>query len=87
MCACTSTRIDACVCHNTRAWYLEACSQTLACPLLLLLYCLLSHSCCRCYLVQRQRAEQLGRSAPDFTRWVEDRRELSYLLNHANLNT
>jgi hypothetical protein len=37
--------------------------------------------------VQRQRAEQLGRSAPDFTRWVEDRRELSYLLNHANLNT
>lgn len=42
---------------------------------------------CRCYLVQRQRAEQLGRAAPGFTRWVEDRRELSYLLNHANLNT
>lgn len=46
--------------------------------------------CCdvrRCYLVQRQRAEQLGRSVPGFTRWVEDRRELSHLLGHANLNT
>jgi len=41
----------------------------------------------RCYLVQRQRAEQLGRSVPGFTRWVEDRRELIHLLNHANLNT
>lgn len=41
----------------------------------------------RCYLVQRQRAEQLGRAVPGFTRWVDDRRELNYLLNHANLNT
>ena len=24
---------------------------------------------------------------PGFTRWVEDRRELSHLLGHANLNT
>jgi hypothetical protein len=42
---------------------------------------------CRCYLVQRQRAEQLGRSAPDFTKWVEDRRELGHLMHHLNLDT
>jgi hypothetical protein len=37
--------------------------------------------------VQRQRAEQLGRPAPCFTRWVDDRRELAHLLAHASLNT
>ncbi|WIA11258.1 hypothetical protein OEZ85_011384 [Tetradesmus obliquus] len=41
----------------------------------------------RCYLVQRQRAEQLGRTAPDFTKWVEDRRELGHLMHHLNLDT
>jgi hypothetical protein len=41
----------------------------------------------RCYLVQRQRAEQLGRPIVDFTRWVDDRRELGHLLNHINLDT
>ncbi|KAF6255732.1 inositol hexakisphosphate-domain-containing protein [Scenedesmus sp. NREL 46B-D3] len=41
----------------------------------------------RCYLVQRQRAEQLGRSAPDFTKWMEDRRELGHLMHHINLDT
>jgi hypothetical protein len=59
-----------------------SCRQLTCCVL-----CVCCAVSCRCYLVQRQRAEQLGRSAPGFTKWVEDRRELSHLLNHANLNT
>eukprot|EP00775_Hariotina_reticulata_P011247 gene11247-11396_t len=41
----------------------------------------------RCYLVQRQRAEQLGRTMPDFSKWMDDRRELGHLLTHLNLDT
>lgn len=43
--------------------------------------------CFRCYLVQRQRAEQLGRSIPEFSKWMDDRRELGHLLTHLNLDT
>jgi hypothetical protein len=42
----------------------------------------------RAYLVQAQRAAQLGLPAlPGFTRWFEERRELGHLLNALTLDT
>jgi hypothetical protein len=37
--------------------------------------------------MQRQRQESLGQATVNFSRWMEDRRELGHLLNHMNLDT